>query len=147
MMLNTTVNVIGGLALFLLAMLMMTEGLKLFAGDGLKQLLGRFTSTPFRGVLAGSLVTGLVQSSTAVTVAVIGFVNIGLLGLRQGLGVVFGTNVGTTVTGWLVSLVGFGFKIESFALPILAVGVALRLGCCSRRNQGLGKAIESEKRQ
>lgn len=141
MILSTTINAIGGLALFLLAMLMMTEGLKLFAGEGLKQLLGRFTSTPLKGVLAGVLVTGLVQSSTAVTVAVIGFVNVGLMGLRQGLGVVFGTNVGTTVTGWLVSLVGFGFKIESFALPILALGVALRLGCSSRRNQGLGEAL------
>jgi phosphate:Na+ symporter len=141
MILSTAVNVIGGLALFLLAMLMMTEGLKGFAGDGLKQLLGRFTSTPFRGVLAGVLVTGLVQSSTAVTVAVIGFVNVGLLGLRQGLGVIFGTNVGTTVTGWLVSLVGFGFKIESFALPILALGVVIRLGCDGRRNQGLGEAL------
>ena len=141
MMLSTTINAIGGLALFLLAMLMMTEGLKLFAGEGLKQLLSRFTSTPLKGVLAGVLVTGLVQSSTAVTVAVIGFVNVGLMGLRQGLGVVFGTNVGTTVTGWLVSLVGFGFKIESFALPILALGVALRLGCSSRRNQGLGEAL------
>lgn len=141
MILSTTINAIGGLALFLLAMLMMTEGLKLFAGEGLKQLLGRFTSTPLKGVLAGVLVTGLVQSSTAVTVAVIGFVNVGLMGLRQGLGVVFGTNVGTTVTGWLVSLVGFGFKIESFALPILALGVALRLGSSSRRNQGLGEAL------
>jgi len=141
MMLSTTINAIGGLALFLLAMLMMTEGLKLFAGEGLKQLLGRFTSTPLKGVLAGVLVTGLVQSSTAVTVAVIGFVNVGLMGLRQGLGVIFGTNVGTTVTGWLVSLVGFGFKIESFALPILALGVALRLGCSSRRKQGLGEAL------
>lgn len=141
MILSTTSNAIGGLALFLLAMLMMTEGLKLFAGEGLKQLLGRFTSTPLKGVLAGVLVTGLVQSSTAVTVAVIGFVNVGLMGLRQGLGVVFGTNVGTTVTGWLVSLVGFGFKIESFALPILALGVALRLGSSSRRNQGLGEAL------
>ncbi len=141
MILSTTINAIGGLALFLLAMLMMTEGLKLFAGEGLKQLLGRFTSTPLKGVLAGVLVTGLVQSSTAVTVAVIGFVNVGLMGLRQGLGVVFGTNVGTTVTGWLVSLVGFGFKIENFALPILALGVALRLGSSSRRNQGLGEAL------
>ena len=138
---TTAMNAIGGLALFLLAMLMMTEGLKVFAGDGLKQLLARFTSTPFRGVLAGTLVTGLVQSSTAVTVAVIGFVNVGLLGLRQGLGVVFGTNVGTTMTGWLVSLVGVGFKIETFALPILAIGVALRLGSHGRRNQGLGEAL------
>lgn len=141
MMLSTTINATGGLALFLLSMLMMTEGLKLFAGEGLKQLLGRFTSTPFKGVLTGVLVTGLVQSSTAVTVAVIGFVNVGLMSLRQGLGVVFGANLGSTATGWLVSLVGVGFKIESFTLLILALGVALRLACSSRRNQGLGEAL------
>ena len=97
----TLLNALGGLALFLLAMQMMTEGLKVFAGDGLKQLLSRYTSTPFKGVLTGILVTGIVQSSGAVTVAVIGFVNAGLMGLRQALGVVFGSNIGTTTTGWL----------------------------------------------
>jgi len=141
MNLHTVLNAFGGLALFLLAMLMMTEGLKVFAGGGLKQLLGRYTSTPLKGVLAGVLVTGLVQSSSAVTVAAIGFVNAGMLTLRQALGVVYGTNVGTTITGWLVSLVGFGFKIETFALPILAVGVALRLGSSGKRPRGLGEAL------
>jgi phosphate:Na+ symporter len=134
-------DVVGGLALFLLAMLMMTEGLKVFAGGGLRQLLGRFTSTPLRGLLAGIMVTGLVQSSSAVTVATIGFVNAGVLTLRQALGVIYGTNVGTTITGWLVSLVGFGFRIETFALPILAAGVALRLGNTGKRWQGLGEAL------
>lgn len=134
-------NALGGLALFLLAMLMMTEGLKVFAGKGLKQLLGRWTSTPVRGVFAGILVTGLVQSSSAVTVATIGFVNAGVLTLRQALGVIFGTNVGTTMTGWLVSLVGFGFKIEAFALPILTAGVVLRLTSSSARLRGLGEAL------
>jgi len=137
----TILNALGGLALFLLAMQMMTEGLKVFAGDGLKQLLSRYTSTPFKGVLTGILVTGIVQSSGAVTVAVIGFVNAGLMGLRQALGVVFGSNIGTTTTGWLVSLVGFGFKIETFALPILALGVFLRVVSSGRRNQGLGEAL------
>lgn len=137
----TLLNALGGLALFLLAMQMMTEGLKVFAGDGLKQLLSRYTSTPFKGVLTGILVTGIVQSSGAVSVAVIGFVNAGLMGLRQALGVVFGSNIGTTTTGWLVSLVGFGFKIEAFALPILALGVFLRVVSSGRRNQGLGEAL------
>lgn len=131
----------GGLALFLLAMQMMTEGLKVFAGSGLRRLLGRWTSTPWRGVLAGILVTGVVQSSSAVTVATIGFVNAGLLTLQQALGVIFGTNVGTTMTGWLVSLVGFGVKIEAFALPILTAGVAFRLVAPARRGQGLGEAL------
>ena len=69
----------------------------------------------------------IVQSSSAVTIATIGFVNAGMLTLRQALGVIFGTNVGTTMTGWLVSLVGFGFRIEALALPILTVGVVLPL--------------------
>lgn len=136
-----TLNAAGGLALFLLAMLMMTEGLKTFAGGALKQLLGQWTSTPLRGVLSGMLVTGVVQSSSAVTVAAIGFVNAGVLTLRQALGVIFGTNVGTTMTAWLVSLIGFGFKIDSFALPILAVGVAVRLLAPGKRHQGLGQAL------
>lgn len=79
------VQALGGLALFLFAMQRMTEGLTLFAGVGLKRLLGHWTSTPARGVFAGILVTGLVQSSSAVTVALIGFVNAGLLSLRQSL--------------------------------------------------------------
>jgi len=135
------INAFGGLAIFLLAMLMMTEGLTIFAGSGLKQLLGRWTSTPLRGVAAGILVTGLVQSSSAVTVATLGFVNAGVLTLRQALGVIFGTNVGTTMTAWMVSLLGLGFKIESIALPILTLGVILRLIAPRRRWKGLGKAL------
>jgi phosphate:Na+ symporter len=131
----------GGLALFLLAMGMMTDGLKVAAGGALRQLLERWTSSTLRGVATGILVTGVVQSSSAVTVATIGFVNAGVLTLRQALGVVYGTNVGTTMTGWLVSLVGFGLKIEAFALPILAVGVALRVGVQTPRWRGLGEAL------
>jgi len=141
MNLQIALNVAGGLALFLLAMRMMTEGLKVFAGSGLKDLLGRWTSTPLRGVLSGLLVTGIVQSSSAVTVATIGFVNAGVLTLRQSLGVIFGANVGTTMTAWLVSLIGFGFKIDAIALPILAVGVALQLMAPRKRYQGLGEAL------
>ena len=135
------INAFGGLAIFLLAMLMMTEGLTVFAGGGLRQLLSRWTSTPLSGIAAGILVTGLVQSSSAVTVATIGFVNAGVLTLRQALGVIFGTNVGTTMTAWMVSLLGFGFKIESFALPILTLGVILRLVASRRRWKGIGKAL------
>ncbi len=134
-------NALGGLALFLLAMLLMTEGLTVFAGGGLRTLLGRWTRTPLRGVFAGFLVTGVVQSSSAVTVAAIGFVNAGVLTLRQSLGVIFGTNVGTTMTGWLVSLVGFGIRIDALTLPILTLGVALRLGLNTKRGKGLGMAL------
>ena len=90
MKLQIALNVAGGLVLFLLATRMMTKGRKVFAGSGLRHLLGRWTSTPLRGVLSGLLVTGIVQSSSAVTVATIGFVNVGLLTLRQSLGVIFG---------------------------------------------------------
>lgn len=134
-------EILGGLALFLLAMEMMTNGLKNFAGHHLRHLLGQWTRTPLRGVAAGVLITGLVQSSSAVTVATIGFVNAGLLNLTQSLGVVFGANVGTTMTGWLVSIVGFGFKIEAFALPILALGVAMKLIAPDIRYKSLGQAI------
>lgn len=138
---NTLLQALGGLAMFLLAMRLMTEGLTLFAGSRLKQLLGNWTSTPWRGVGVGILVTGLVQSSSAVTIATIGFVNAGILSLRQAMGVIFGTNVGTTMTAWLVSLVGFGFKIDALALPVLVIGVVLRLLASSTRWKGLGDAL------
>jgi phosphate:Na+ symporter len=134
-------NTLGGLALFLLAMAMMTDGLKAYAGHQLKRMLERYTSTPLRGVAAGVLVTGLVQHSGAVTVAVIGFVNAGLMTLRQALGVVFGTNIGTTVTVWLVSLVGVGLDIQALAMPLLAIGVAMRFGVANKQWQGLGLAL------
>lgn len=141
MTLQTVITAAGGLALFLLGMLMMTDGLKTFAGAGLRQMLARGTATPLRGVLSGVAVTALVQSSSAVTIATIGFVNAGMLTLRQALGVVFGTNVGTTMTGWLVSLVGFGWKIDNLALPLLTVGVVLRLAADQNRLRGLGEAL------
>ncbi len=141
MSLQVVLNAAGGLALFLLAMLMMTEGLKVFAGSRLRQMLAQWTSTPVRGVFSGILITGIVQSSSAVTVAAIGFVNAGVLTMRQALGVIYGTNVGTTVTGWLVSISGLGFKVESFALPILAAGVVLRLASRGKRARGLGEAL------
>ncbi|MEQ8651315.1 MAG: Na/Pi symporter [Kiloniellales bacterium] len=138
---ETVFTAAGGLALFLLAMSMMTDGLKVFGGQKLKVLLRDWTSSAIRGVLTGALVTAVVQSSGAVTVATIGFVNAGVLSLRQSLGVIFGSNVGTTMTAWLVSLVGFGFKIEPLALPILAIGVGIRFIASGKRLQGLGNAI------
>ncbi len=134
-------NLVGGLALFMLAMVMMTNGLKAFIGTKLKFFLQKWTSSPVRGVITGALVTGIIQSSSAVTVAIIGFVNAGVLTLRQALGVIFGSNVGTTITGWLVSLVGFGLKIEALAMPILAFGVGMRFIAHEKRTQSLGEAL------
>jgi phosphate:Na+ symporter len=133
--------VAGGLGLFLLAMAMMTDGLKLASGHSIRRVLRQWTSTPWRGALIGALLTGVVQSSSAVTVATIGFVNAGLMSLRQALAVVFGANLGTTMTGWLVSLVGFDFRIETYALPIIAIGVAIHLGSSTPRRRGLGAAL------
>lgn len=141
MSMQLALNTAGGFALFMLAMHMMTEGLKTFGGGRLKQTLGSWTSSPTRGVLAGFLFTGLIQSSGAVTVAAIGFVNAAMLSLRQGLGLIFGANIGTTTTAWLVTLIGFGFKIELLALPILTVGVVLRMMFSGKRVQGLGEAL------
>lgn len=134
-------NAAGGLALFMLAMAMMTDGLKAAAGGGLRDLLRGWTSSVLRGVSAGALITGVLQSSSAVLVAVIGFVNAGILSLRQALGVVFGANVGTTMTGWLVSATGVGLPVEHYALPILALGVLLRFLAAGKRLQGLGEAL------
>lgn len=134
-------QILGGLALFLLAMEMMTNGLKSAAGHHLRHMLGHWTRTPLRGLASGFLITGLVQSSGAVTVATIGFVNAGLLSLSQSLGVVFGSNIGTTMTGWLVSLVGIGFNIEAIALPILTVGVGLKLVSGNSRTNAFGEAL------
>lgn len=134
-------NAAGGLGIFLLAMTMMTAGLKVFGGDRLKRHLEQWTSSPLRGVATGALVTALVQSSSAVTVATIGFVNAGILSLGHALGVIFGANLGTTMTGWLVSVTGFGFSIEAVALPIIALGVGLRVAMQNKRLRGLGEAL------
>jgi phosphate:Na+ symporter len=131
----------GGVGLFLLGMSLMTDGLKLSAGSALKRILARSTETRLRGLGSGILVTALVQSSSAVTVAAIGFVNAGLLSLAGTMWVLFGANVGTTMTGWLVALVGLKFKIEVLALPMIAVGMLLRLTGNGGRRAGLGTAL------
>jgi len=113
----------GGIGLFLLAMKFMTDGLKLAGGDALRDILGRWTKTPAQGLLAGCLLTAVVQSSSAVTVATIGFVNAGLLTLLQAVGVIYGSNIGTTMTAWLVATLGFNIKVELFALPMIGVGI------------------------
>ncbi|WP_241023322.1 Na/Pi symporter [Paraburkholderia sp. Ac-20340] len=118
---------IGGIGLFLLGITMMTNGLKLAAGPALELILRRATRTPLAGLASGVLVTALVQSSTAVTMAVIGFVNAGLLDLGGALWVLFGANLGMTTTGWIVSLLGLKMKIDALALPMVGIGIALRL--------------------
>ena len=132
---------IGGLGFFLLAVSMITDGLKLAAGDALRRILASSTETRLRGVGSGVLVTGIVQSSSAVTVATIGFVNAGLLTLNQSLGVVYGANIGTTMTGWIVAAVGFSFKVEALALPLIGIGMLARMLRPNSRLAPLGEAL------
>lgn len=135
------IGVVGALALVLLGMAMMTEGLKSGTGQQIKGLLERSTSTVSRGIITGMATTAVVQSSGAVTVAVIGFVNAGVMNLRQALGVIYGTNIGTTMTAWIVALLGFGLQIDLLALTLLAMGVGLRLSSERRVRQGIGEAL------
>jgi phosphate:Na+ symporter len=135
-------ELLGGIGLFLLGMSMLTDGLKLAAGDGLRAILRGWTRTPARGLVSGALLTSLVQSSSAVTVATIGFVNAGLLTLGHAVWVIFGANVGTTMTAWLVALVGLKLDIGAFALPIIGFGVmAQMIGTKRPRLAGFGQAL------
>jgi len=134
-------GILGGVGLFLLGMRLMTEGLRIAAGRALRRVLERWTATRWRALLSGALITSLVQSSSAVTVAVIGFVNAGLLTLRQAVLVIYGSNVGTTATGWLVALVGFNMDLKALALPGIGVGMVLRLAGGARRAGALGEAL------
>ncbi|TSE26120.1 Na/Pi-cotransporter II-related protein [Tepidimonas sediminis] len=134
-------GLLGGVGLFLMGMELMTDGLRLAAGPALERILAASTATRLRGLAAGVLVTALVQSSSAVTVATIGFVNAGLLTLGGALWVLFGANVGTTMTGWIVALLGFGVKIDALALPLIGLGVALRLSGPGTRRGALGTAL------
>lgn len=135
------VSLLGGLGLFLLGMTMLTDGLKLAAGRALERMLEAWTRTWLHGLFTGVLLTALVQSSTAMTVAAIGFVNAGLLSFTSALWVVFGSNFGSTVTGWLVAWLGFKLKIDAFALPFIGIGMALKLTGEGSRRGALGMAV------
>jgi phosphate:Na+ symporter len=133
---------LGGIGLFLIGMWMMTDGLKIAAGNTLQAMLRSATSSAPRGLLVGATITAVVQSSSATTVATIGFVNAGLLSLSQSVWMVFGANIGTTMTGWLVATVGIKVDVVALALPLLGVGMIMRLGAGARpRLSGLGQAI------
>ena len=119
--------VFGSLGVFLFGMRLMSEGLQQAAGARLQKILAYMTSNRFAGVASGFLITTVVQSSSATTVMVVGFVDAALLTLRQAIGVIMGANIGTTVTAWIVALLGFKFSITSAALPAIAIGTAMLL--------------------
>ena len=113
------ITVLGGLAIFVYGMGLMSEGLTQIAGARLKAALGYITRNRFMAILAGAGITAVIQSSSATTVMTVGFVNAGLLDLTQAIGVIFGANIGTTITGQIVSL-----KLDDLALPAVTLGVA-----------------------
>jgi len=115
---------IGGLGFFFFGMQLMTEGLKNVAGDNLKKILHMATRIPLVGIIVGAVVTCLIQSSSATTVMVVGFVNAGLLVLKQAISVIIGANIGTTFTAWLVSSMSV-FKVTDYALPVIGIGFGL----------------------
>ena len=130
-------RLIGSLGLFLYGMKIMSEGLQKFAGDSLRRILTAMTTNRVTGVLTGVLITALIQSSSATTVMVVSFVNAGLLTLTQSSGVIMGANIGTTVTAWLISALGFKVDIAAFSLPLLAFGIPLLFsGKSSRKSVG-----------
>ena len=130
-------RLIGSLALFLYGMKIMSEGLQKFAGDSLRRILTAMTTNRVTGMLTGVLITALIQSSSATTVMVVSFVNAGLLTLTQSIGVIMGANIGTTVTAWLISALGFKVDIAAFALPLLAFALPLFFsGKSSRKSIG-----------
>jgi len=137
---STAISVLGGVGLFLLGMTVMTDGLKALAGSALRAVLSKAAATPVRGSFWGALVTLLVQSSSATTMTTIALVSAGLLTFSQGLGLIFGANVGTTGTGWLVALIGVRVSLTAAALPMIFIGALIKL-LASGRASGAGAAL------
>lgn len=127
---------IGGLGIFLFGIKYMGDGLQKSAGDKLRDILDRYTTNPFMGVLAGILVTVLLQTSSGTTVITVGLVSAGFMNLRQAIGVIMGANIGTTITAFII-----GIKITDYALPIIALGALLLFFFKSKRIHHLGQIV------
>jgi phosphate:Na+ symporter len=118
---------VGGLCMFLFGMKVMSDGLQKSAGNRMRKTLNFMTGNRFIGVITGFIATAIIQSSTAFTVIIVSFVNVGLLTLIQSIGVIFGTNIGTTLTGWIISIIGFKINIDSLALPAIGIGFIISI--------------------
>ncbi|MHC4359475.1 MAG: Na/Pi cotransporter family protein [Planctomycetota bacterium] len=134
-------GVVGGLGLFLFGMGLMSDGLKKIAGQRLRNILESLTRHRVIALLIGAGITALVQSSSAATVMTVGFVNAGLLTLKQALSVILGANIGTTFTAWLVSIMGTGLKITAYALPAAGVGFLLQVAGRTRKVKSIGTIL------
>ena len=133
-------SLLGSLGLFLFGMKTMSEGLEKLAGYRLRSILSIMTRNRVTGVLTGCGVTALIQSSSATTVMVVSFVSAGLMTLTQAIGVIMGANIGTTITAWIISFVGFKVDIAVLALPLMAVGIPLMFSKNSR-NKSIGEFL------
>ena len=118
-------TLIGALGFFIYGMKVMSDGIQKVAGSRMRSILSKMTSNRFLGIITGFLITALLQSSSATTVMIVSFVNAGLLSLVESIGVIMGANIGTTITAWLISLLGFKVKISAIALPIIAIGLPM----------------------
>ncbi len=127
---------LGGLGLFLFGIKAMSDGLQSVAGDKMRIILEKGTSSPLRGVITGTLVTALIQSSSGTTVIAVGLVNAGLLNLRQAIGIIMGANIGTTVTAYLI-----GFDLQAYSFPIIAVGVLMIFFSKNKRLNYIGQVL------
>lgn len=134
------VKLLGGIGLFLTGMVLLTDGLKAFSGDALRRALLQFTGTPFKAFASGTLLTLLVQSSAATTITLIGFVSAGLLSFPQAVGVVMGASLGTTGTGWLISLLGLKVSLGLYTMPLIGIGALMKL-LARGRVRALGMAL------
>ncbi|WMX13875.1 MULTISPECIES: Na/Pi cotransporter family protein [unclassified Aureispira] len=122
---GSVLNIIGSLAFFIYGMKMMSDGIQRAAGSQLRSILRTMTQNRFLGVFTGFLITLLIQSSSATTVMTVSFVNAGLLSLTESAGVMIGANIGTTITGWIVSVLGFKVKLSAYSIPLFAFGVPM----------------------
>jgi len=129
----TVINIAGALAFFIFGMKMMSEGIQRAAGSQMRNILRKMTKNRYLGVFTGFLITALVQSSSATTVMTVSFVNAGILSLVESAGVMMGANIGTTVTGWIIAILGFKVKLSAYSIPLFAIGVPLMFSKTGKR--------------
>lgn len=134
-------EMVGGLALFMFGMQMSSDGIQKSAGDKFQRIMNIMTGNRFLAVITGFIITVLVQSSSASTVMIVTFVNAGILDLIQAIGCIMGANIGTTVTGWIISLIGIKFSVKAFAVPIIGIGFFMSLMKKNKAIQGWGEAL------
>jgi phosphate:Na+ symporter len=128
-------RLLGSLGLFLFGMKVMSDALMELAGDKMRKILASATSNRFFALLTGLFITTAIQSSSATTLMVVSFVNASLLTLSEAVGVIMGANIGTTVTAWLISILGFKVKMSAIALPLVGLGFVLSLSKSGKRHQ------------